>query len=35
MLRYGLIDADSPFAFVPFMLGVLVAGILVLWWLLD
>ncbi len=35
MLRYGLIDADSPYAFVPFMLGLLVAGILVLWWLLD
>lgn len=35
MLRYGLIDADSPYAFVPFMLGVLVAGILVIWWLLD
>jgi hypothetical protein len=35
MLRYGLIDAESPYAFVPFMLGVLVAGILVIWWLLD
>jgi hypothetical protein len=35
MLRYGLIDGDSPYAFVPFMLGVLVAGILVIWWSLD
>src|SRR5262245_37612260 len=35
MLRYGLIDTESPYAFVPFMLGVLVAGILVIWWLLD
>jgi hypothetical protein len=35
MLRYGLIDSESPYAFVPFMLGVLVAGILVIWWLLD
>lgn len=35
LIRYGLLDAESPFAFLPFVLGVILAGVLVLWWLLD
>lgn len=35
LIRYGILDAESPFAFLPFVLGVTLAGLLVLWWLLD
>ncbi|MGV1013910.1 MAG: hypothetical protein ACOYB4_02965 [Methyloceanibacter sp.] len=35
LIRYGILDAESPFAFLPFVLGVILAGVLVLWWLLD
>lgn len=36
MLRFGiLIDANGPFAYLPFTIGVAVAASLILWWLLD
>jgi hypothetical protein len=36
MLRFGiLIDANGPFAYLPFAIGVAVAASLILWWLLD
>jgi hypothetical protein len=35
LIRYGFLDADRPFAFLPFVLGVIVAGLLVMWWLLN
>jgi hypothetical protein len=36
MLRFGiLIDADGPFAYLPFALGAAVAAGMILWWLLD
>ena len=36
MLRFGvLIDPKGPFAYLPFTIGVAVAALLILWWLLD
>ena len=36
MLQFGiLIDANGPFAYLPFTIGVAVAASLILWWLLD
>lgn len=36
MLRFGiLIDANGPFAYLPFTIVVAVAASLILWWLLD
>lgn len=35
MLKFGiLIDADGPFAYLPFAIGVALAGTMVMWWLL-
>jgi hypothetical protein len=35
MLKFGiLIDADGPFAFLPFAIGVAIAGAMIMWWLL-
>lgn len=36
MLKFGiLIDANGPFAFAPFIAGVAIAAIMIIWWLLD
>jgi hypothetical protein len=36
MLKFGiLIDADGPFAFAPFIAGVAIAAVMIIWWLLD
>ena len=36
MLQFGiLIDANGPFAYLPFTIGVAVAASLIFWWLLD
>lgn len=35
MLKLGiLIDADGPFAYLPFAIGVALAGAMIMWWLL-
>lgn len=36
MLKLGiLIDADGPFAYLPFAIAIAIAGAMVMWWLLD
>ena len=36
MLKFGtLIDANGPFAFAPFIAGVAIAAVMIIWWLLD
>ena len=36
MLKFGiLLDADGPFAYVPFVAGISIAAIMIIWWLLD
>lgn len=36
MLKFGiLLDADGPFAFAPFIAGVAIAALMIIWWLLD
>ena len=36
MLKFGiLIDADGPFAFAPFIIGVAIAAAMIIWWLLN
>lgn len=36
MLKFGiLIDADGPFAYLPFVIAVAIAGAMIMWWLLD
>jgi hypothetical protein len=36
MLKFGiLIDANGPFAFAPFIAGVAIAALMIIWWLLD
>ena len=36
MLKLGiLIDAAGPFAYLPFAIGVAIAGSMIMWWLLD
>jgi len=36
MLRLGiLIDAEGPFAYLPFAIGVAIAAAMIMWWLLD
>jgi hypothetical protein len=36
MLKFGiLIDSDGPFAFAPFIAGVSIAALMIIWWLLD
>ena len=36
MLKFGiLLDADGPFAYLPFVAGVSIAAIMIIWWLLD
>jgi hypothetical protein len=36
MLKFGvLLDADGPFAFAPFIAGVAIAALMIMWWLLD
>jgi hypothetical protein len=36
MLKFGiLIDADGPFAYLPFAVAVAIAGAMIMWWLLD
>lgn len=36
MLKFGiLLDADGPFAYLPFAAGISIAAIMIIWWLLD
>jgi len=36
MLKFGvLVDADGPYAYLPFAVGVALAGTMIIWWLLD
>ena len=36
MLKFGiLIDADGPFAYLPFAIAVAIAAAMIMWWLLD
>ncbi|MCB8822024.1 hypothetical protein [Microvirga rosea] len=36
MIKLGiLIDADGPFAYLPFVIAVAMAGAMIMWWLLD
>src|SRR5690349_11357911 len=36
MLKLGiLIDAEGPFAYLPFAIAVALAGAMIMWWLLD
>jgi hypothetical protein len=36
MLKFGiLLDADGPFAYLPFVAGISIAAIMIIWWLLD
>lgn len=36
MLKFGiLLDADGPFAYLPFIAGVAIAAIMIIWWLLG
>jgi hypothetical protein len=36
MLKFGiLLDADGPFAYLPFIAGVSIAAIMIIWWLVD
>jgi hypothetical protein len=36
MLKFGIfLDADGPFAYLPFVAGISIAAIMIIWWLLD
>ena len=36
MLKFGiLIDANGPLAYAPFIAGVAIAALMIIWWLLD
>jgi len=36
MLKFGiLIDAEGPFAYLPFAIAVAIAGAMIVWWLLE
>jgi hypothetical protein len=36
MLKFGiLLDADGPFAYLPFIAVVSIAAIMIIWWLVD